>query len=305
MSIYCWIGRNDMPKKKSATHQEQPAKKAGEFLIGNDLPVTRLGFGAMRITGPGIWGEPADRPEAVRVLRRAVELGINFIDTADSYGPYVSEEIIAEALHPYPANLVIATKGGFDRPGPDLWVENGRPEHLRSACEGSLRRLRLDRIDLYQLHRIDPKVPAEDQLGTLKDLQAQGKIKHIGLSEVSVRQIEHARTIVPIVSVQNRYSISDRGSEAVLEYCEKENLGFIPWFPLAAGKVSDAGGLIGHVAARWKATPSQVALAWLLSRSPGMLPIPGTSKVAHLEENVAAAGLKIDPSQLEELRLTA
>lgn len=226
-----------MPKKKSATHQEQPAKKAGEFLIGNDLPVTRLGFGAMRITGPGIWGEPADRPEAVRVLRRAVELGINFIDTADSYGPYVSEEIIAEALHPYPANLVIATKGGFDRPGPDLWIENGRPEHLRSACEGSLRRLRLDRIDLYQLHRIDPKVPAEDQLGTLKDLQAQGKIKHIGLSEVNVRQIEHARTIVPIVSVQNRYSISDRGSEAVLEYCEKENLGFIPWFPLARKSV--------------------------------------------------------------------
>ena len=294
-----------MPKKKSATHQEQPAKKAGEFLIGNDLPVTRLGFGAMRITGQGIWGEPADRPEAVRVLRRAVELGINFIDTADSYGPYVSEEIIAEALHPYPANLVIATKGGFDRPGPDLWVENGRPEHLRSACEGSLRRLRLDRIDLYQLHRIDPKVPAEDQLGTLKDLQAQGKIKHIGLSEVSVRQIEHARTIVPIVSVQNRYSISDRGSEAVLEYCEKENLGFIPWFPLAAGKVSDAGSPISRVAARWKATPSQVALAWLLSRSPVMLPIPGTSKVAHLEENVAAAGLKIDPNQLEELRLTA
>lgn len=294
-----------MPKKKSATHQEQPAKKAGEFLIGNDLPVTRLGFGAMRITGPGIWGEPADRPEAVRVLRRAVELGINFIDTADSYGPYVSEEIIAEALHPYPANLVIATKGGFDRPGPDLWIENGRPEHLRSACEGSLRRLRLDRIDLYQLHRIDPKVPADDQLGTLKDLQAQGKIKHIGLSEVNVRQIEHARTIVPIVSVQNRYSISDRGSEAVLEYCEKENLGFIPWFPLAAGRVLDAGSSISRVAARWNATPSQVALAWLLSRSPVMLPIPGTSKVAHLEENVAAAGLKIDPNQLEELRLTA
>ena len=225
-----------MPKKKSATHQEQPAKQAGEFLIGNDLRVTRLGFGAMRITGKGIWGEPADRAEAIRVLRRAVELGINFIDTADSYGPDVSEEIIAEALHPYPANLVIATKGGFDRPGPDRWVENGRPEHLRSACEGSLRRLRLDRIDLYQLHRIDPKVPAEDQLGTLKDLQAQGKIKHIGLSEVSVRQIEHAQTIVPIVSVQNRYSLADRGSEDVLEYCEKEKMGFIPWFPLAAGQ---------------------------------------------------------------------
>ncbi|MFZ0198558.1 MAG: aldo/keto reductase [Candidatus Sulfotelmatobacter sp.] len=294
-----------MPKKKSATHQEQPAKQAGEFLIGNDLPLTRLGFGAMRITGPGIWSEPADRPEAIRVLRRAVELGINFIDTADSYGPYVSEEIIAEALHPYPANLVIATKGGFDRPGPDLWVENGRPEHLRSACEGSLRRLRLDRIDLYQLHRIDAKVPAEDQLGTLKDLQAQGKIKHIGLSEVSVRQIELARAIVPIVSVQNRYSIADRGSEDVLEYCEKEKMGFIPWFPLAAGKVSGSGSPISRVAARWKATPSQVALAWLLSRSPVMLPIPGTSKVAHLEENVAAAGLKIDESQMQELALTA
>ena len=294
-----------MAKKKSASQQEQSAKKAGEFLMGNDLRVTRLGFGAMRITGPGIWGEPADRAEAIQVLRRAVELGINFIDTADSYGPYVSEEIIAEALHPYPANLVIATKGGFDRPGPDLWGENGRPEHLRSACEGSLRRLRLDRIDLYQLHRIDPKVPAEDQLGTLKHLQAQGKIKHIGLSEVSVRQIEHARTIVPIVSVQNRYSIADRGSEDVLEYCEKEKMGFIPWFPLAAGKVSGADGPVSRVAERWKATPSQVALAWLLSRSPVMLPIPGTSKVAHLEENLAAAGLKIDQNQMQELRLTA
>jgi aryl-alcohol dehydrogenase-like predicted oxidoreductase len=294
-----------MAKKKSASQQEQSAKKAGEFLMGHDLRVTRLGFGAMRITGPGIWGEPADRAEAIQVLRRAVELGINFIDTADSYGPYVSEEIIAEALHPYPANLVIATKGGFDRPGPDLWVENGRPEHLRSACEGSLRRLRLDRIDLYQLHRIDPKVPAEDQLGTLKHLQAQGKIKHIGLSEVSVRQIEHARTIVPIVSVQNRYSIADRGSEDVLEYCEKEKMGFIPWFPLAAGKVSGADGPVSRVAERWKATPSQVALAWLLSRSPVMLPIPGTSKVAHLEENLAAAGLKIDQNQMQELRLTA
>jgi aryl-alcohol dehydrogenase-like predicted oxidoreductase len=291
-------------KKKSASPREQPAKKAGEFL-GNDLRVTRLGFGAMRITGPGIWGEPADRAEAIQVLRRAVELGINFIDTADSCGPYVSEEIIAEALHPYPAHLVIATKGGFDRPGPDLWVENGRPEHLRSACEGSLRRLRLDRIDLYQLHRIDPKLPAEDQLGTLKDLQAQGKIKHIGLSEVSVRQIEHARTILPIVSVQIRYSIADRGSEDVLEYCEKEKMVFIPWFPLAAGKVSGADSPVSRVAERWKATPSQVALAWLLSRSPVLLPIPGTSKIAHLEDNVAAAGLKIEQNQMQELRLTA
>jgi aryl-alcohol dehydrogenase-like predicted oxidoreductase len=255
----------------------------------------------MRITGDGIWGEPADRAESVRVLRRAVELGINFIDTADSYGPVVSEEIIAEALYPYPAGLVIATKGGFDRPGPNVWVENGSPEHLRSACEGSLRRLRLDRIDLYQLHRIDPKVPAEDQLGALKDLQAQGKVKHIGLSEVSVRQIQHARAIVPIVSVQNRYSVADRGSEDVLEYCEKENMGFIPWFPLAAGRVSGRSSPIGQVAAKLKATPSQLALAWLLARSPVMLPIPGTSSVAHLEENVAAVGLKIDASEMQEL----
>jgi pyridoxine 4-dehydrogenase len=290
--------QNDKP---SVQRNDPPAKKSGEFLIGNDLRVTRLGFGAMRITGEGIWGEPADRAEAIRVLRRAVELGINFIDTADSYGPNVSEEIIAEALHPYPAGLVIATKGGFMRPGANQWVENGKPEHLRSACDGSLRRLRLERIDLYQLHRIDPKVPAEDQLGTLKDLQAQGKIKHIGLSEVSVQQIQHARTIVPIVSVQNRYSITDRGSENVLKYCEKEKIGFIPWFPLAAGRVSGSQSPISRVAAQWKATPSQVALAWLLARCPVMLPIPGTSKVKHLEENVAAAELKADAKKMQEL----
>jgi pyridoxine 4-dehydrogenase len=291
-----------MPNQKFAVQQSQvPARKSGQFLIGNDLRVTRLGFGAMRITGDGVWGEPADRAEAVRVLRRAVELGINFIDTADSYGPYISEEIIAEALHPYPTGVVIATKGGYVRPGPNQWVENGKPEHIRSACDGSLHRLRLERIDLYQLHRIDPKVPAEDQLGTLKDLQTQGKIKHIGLSEVSVKQIQHARTIVPIVSVQNRYSITDRGSEDVLEYCEQEELGFIPWFPLAAGRVAGAESPIGRIAARWKATPSQVALAWLLARSPVILPIPGTSKVEHLEENVAAAELKIDASKTQEL----
>lgn len=284
------------------TDQEKGlAAKSGEFLIGNDLRIARLGFGAMRITGNGIWGEPADRAKAIRVLRRAVELGTNFIDTADSYGPHVSEEIIAEALHPYPAGLVIATKGGFDRPGPNQWVENGRPEHLRSALEGSLRRLRLDRIDLYQLHRIDPKVPAEDQLGALKDLQAQGKIKHIGLSEVSVRQIEHAQRIVRVVSVQNRYSLSDRGSEDVLQYCEKQGIGFIPWFPLAAGKLAGAQSAITRVAAQQKATPSQVALAWLLARSPVMLPIPGTSSVEHLEENIAAAGLKLDEKTMSEL----
>jgi pyridoxine 4-dehydrogenase len=283
-------------------HQGQGlAAKAGEFLIGNDLGVTRLGFGAMRVTGKGIWGEPADRTEAIRVLRRAVGLGINFIDTADSYGPGVSEEIIAEALDPYAANLVIATKGGYERPGPNRWVENGRPQHLRSACEGSLRRLRLDRIDLYQLHRIDPKVPAEDQLGTLKDLQAEGKIKHIGLSEVSVRQIQHAQRIVPIVSVQNRYSLADRGSEDVLRYCEKEQMAFIPWFPLAAGQLSGADSPIRRVAGQLRATPSQIALAWLLSRSPVILPIPGTSSVEHLEENVAAAGLKIDENKMQEL----
>jgi aryl-alcohol dehydrogenase-like predicted oxidoreductase len=234
-----------------------------------------------------------------------VELGINFIDTADSYGPGVSEELIAEALHPYPADLVIATKGGFERPGPNRWVENGKPEYLKATCERSLQRLRLDRIELYQLHRIDPKVPAEDQLGALKDLQSQGKIKHIGLSEVTVAQIKHARTIVPIVSVQNRYSIVDRAAEDVLEYCEKENIGFIPWFPLAAGRVSRTESTLQAVAQKLKATPSQVALAWLLARSPVMLPIPGTSKVKHLEENVAAAGLKLDGADLQELGLTA
>ena len=277
------------------------AVKGGEFLIGNDLRVGRLGFGAMRITGKGVWGEPTDRAEAVRVVQRAVELGINFIDTADSYGPHVSEEIIAEALHPYPDGLVIATKGGFERPGPSQWIENGRPEHLRSACEGSLRRLRLDRIDLYQLHRIDPKVPAEDQLGALKDLQAQGKIRHIGLSEVTVRQIKRAQAIVPIVSVQNRYSVSDRGSDDVLEYCEQEGIGFIPWFPLAAGELSGVDSPVSRVATQFKATPSQVALAWLLFRSPVILPIPGTSRIEHLEENFAASRLKIDENALGSL----
>jgi pyridoxine 4-dehydrogenase len=291
-----------MNNSKTATnHGEDLAAKAGEFLIGNSLRVTRLGFGAMRITGKGIWGPPGDRTEAIRVLKRAVELGINFIDTADSYGPEVSEELIAEALYPYPANLVIATKGGFERPGPNRWVENGKPEHLRSACEGSLRRLRLERIDLYQLHRIDPKVPAEDQLGTLKDLQAEGKIKHIGLSEVTVKQIRHAQTIVPIVSVQNRYSLADLGAEDVLQYCQEEKLGFIPWFPLAAGQLSGGESPIVRVAERLKATPSQVALAWLLSRSPVMLPIPGTSSIKHLEENIAAASLKMDESKMHEL----
>lgn len=255
----------------------------------------------MRITGKGIWGEPKDHDEAIRVLRRAVELGISFIDTADSYGPHVSERLIAEALHPYPAGLVIATKAGFDRTGPDQWRMNGRPEHLRKACEGSLQRLKLERIDLYQLHRIDPAYPAEDQLGTLKDLQAQGKIKHIGLSEVSVAQIKHARTIVPIVSVQNRYSLANRAAEDVLEYCERGSIGFIPWFPLGAGELAAPGGKLARTAEELKITTSQLALAWLLWRSPVMLPIPGTSSVKHLEENIAAAAVNVDGRKMREL----
>jgi len=294
-----------MNKEPTKRKENTLAHRAGEFAIGEDFSVTRLGFGSMRLTGKGIWGPPADRAEAIAVLQRAVELGINFIDTADSYGPHIAEELIAEALHPYPADLVIATKGGFDRPGPDRWVENGRPEHLISACEGSLRRLRLDRIELYQLHRIDPKVPAEDQLGTLKTLQAQGKIKHIGLSEINVDQLKHAQTIVDIVSVQNRYSVTDRGSEDILDYCEQHEIAFIPWFPLAAGRLSGPDSPISRVAKQLNATPSQVALAWLLKRSPVMLPIPGTSKVQHLEENVAAAGLKIDDSEFKALQRSA
>ncbi|HEY6388546.1 MAG TPA: aldo/keto reductase [Candidatus Acidoferrum sp.] len=281
--------------------KDLPAAKSGEFRIVGDLPVWRLGFGAMRITGKGIWGEPKDHDEAIRVLRRAVELGTNFIDTADSYGPHVSERLIAEALHPYPAGLVIATKAGFDRTGPDQWRMNGKPEHLRGSCEGSLRRLRVERIDLYQLHRIDPAYTAEDQLGTLKDLQTQGKIKHIGLSEVSVAQIKHARTIVPIVSVQNRYSLADRTAEDVLEYCERESIGFIPWFPLGAGQLAAPGGKLARTAEELKITTSQLALAWLLWRSSVMLPIPGTSSVKHLEENVAAAAVEVDDRKMREL----
>jgi pyridoxine 4-dehydrogenase len=291
------------PKQK---HGEAAlAERAGQFSLGPDLTVTRLGFGAMRITGKGVWGDPPDRQEAIRVLRRAVELGVNFIDTADSYGPKVSEELIAEALYPYPKDLVIATKGGFDRPGPDRWVENGRPDHLIAACEGSLQRLRLGRIDLYQLHRIDPKVPAEDQFGALKDLQKHGKIRHIGLSEVSLSQLQNARKHLDVVSVQNRYSLTDRGSEDVLQYCEQENIAFIPWFPLAAGKLSGAKSPLARVAAELNASPSQIALAWLLRRSPVMLPIPGTSRASHLEENVLAAGLNLSDSELNQLTRSA
>jgi pyridoxine 4-dehydrogenase len=277
------------------------AANSGTFRIGGDLAVHRLGYGAMRITGNGVWGEPKDRAEALRVLKRAVELGVNFIDTADSYGPAVSETLIAEALHPYTAGLVIATKAGFDRTGPNKWTMNGKPEHLREACDGSLKRLKLERIDLFQLHRIDPKFPAEDQLGTLKDLQSQGKIKHVGLSEVSVEQIKHARTIIPIVSVQNHYSVVDRSADDVLKYCETEKIGFIPYFPLGAGKVSSTTSAIARDAEKLHISPSQLALAWLLARSPVMLPIPGTSRVDHLEENVAAANVKLDASVLKDL----
>jgi pyridoxine 4-dehydrogenase len=288
-------------KQFFAAFTQGPAAKSGQFSIGNDIRVNRLAFGAMRVTGAGVWGEPQDRKAALAVVRRAVELGVNFIDTADSYGPHVSEEIIAEALHPYPAGLVIATKGGFDRSGPNRWTENGNPKHLREACEGSLRRLKLDCIDLYQLHRIDSKYPAEDQLGALKDLQSEGKIKHIGLSEVSVAQIQASQKVVPIVSVQNRYSVTDRASESVLNFCEKHNIGFIPWFPLAAGKLSAAASALKKDAQDLGMSPSQLALAWLLWRSPVMLPIPGTSRVDHLEENIDTMSFNVPEKMMKEL----
>jgi aryl-alcohol dehydrogenase-like predicted oxidoreductase len=255
----------------------------------------------MQLTGDGVWGEPDDHSEAIAVLRRAVELGIDLIDTADSYGPEVSERLIAEALHPYPDDLLIATKAGFQRPGPNQWTEDGRPEHLRSAVEGSLRRLRLERIDLLQLHRIDPKVAMEDQIGALVDLQRAGKIRYIGLSEVSVKQIQAVRRVTTIVSVQNRYNLVDRGSEDVLEYCTREGLGFIPWFPLATGELAKHDGPLIRAAKRLNARPAQIALAWLLRKSPVMLPIPGTSKVKHLEENTAAALIELDDSTMQEL----
>jgi aryl-alcohol dehydrogenase-like predicted oxidoreductase len=277
------------------------AAASGTFRLGGDLDVRRLGYGAMRITGKGVWGPPSDPEGAVAVLRRAVELGVTLIDTADSYGPQVSEELIARALHPYPAGLVIATKGGFERSGPNRWETNGRPAHLREACEGSLRRLRLEQIPLYQLHRIDPKVPAADSLGELARLQQEGKILHIGLSEVSVAETAHARTIVPIVSVQNRYNLAERTAEDVLDYCEREGLGFLPWFPLLTGKLAEPGGPVAAAAERLGATPAQVALAWLLKRSPVMLPIPGTSSVEHLDENVAAAALRLTDEQFRAI----
>jgi aryl-alcohol dehydrogenase-like predicted oxidoreductase len=277
------------------------AARAGTFSFDDGMTVNRLGFGAMRITGKGIWGEPRDPNEARAVLRRAVELGVNLIDTADAYGPEVSERLIGETLYPYPEGLVIATKGGLERPGPNRWVEDGRPEHLREAVEGNLKRLRVERIDLYQLHRVDPKVPADDQFGTLAELRAQGKIRHVGLSQVNVEQIEAARKIVPIVSVQNLYNLTDRYSEDVLDYCTREGLGFLPWFPLAVGDLARPGGRLAQIAARLDATPAQVALAWLLKRSPVMLPIPGTASVAHLEENVAAAAVELEDAEFRAI----
>jgi aryl-alcohol dehydrogenase-like predicted oxidoreductase len=269
-----------------------------------DLRVRRLGFGAMRITGEGVWGEPADRGEALAVLRRALELGINLIDTADSYGPQVSEELIAEALHPYPEDLVIATKGGFARPGPGKWSGDGRPEHLRAACEGSLRRLRIDRIDLYQLHVPDRDVPYEESVGALKELRDEGKVRQIGVSNVDLDQLATARGIVEVVSVQNRFNLGDRHSADVLEACQAAGIGFIPWFPLNAGSLAEPGGPASEIADRHDATAAQVALAWLLGL-PATLPIPGTGSVAHLEENVAAASLRLSAEEMAQLSAAA
>ncbi|MFG1789888.1 aldo/keto reductase [Nocardia sp. NPDC049149] len=283
----------------------RPAAASGTFAVGGDLPVHRLGYGAMRLTGPGVWGDPEDPDEAIRVLRRVVDLGINFIDTADSYGPFVSEELIRKALHPYTDDLVIATKGGFSRSGPGDWRALGRPEYLRQQTELSLRHLGLDRIDLYQLHRIDPKVPLADQLGELTLLQQEGKIRHIGLSQVSVEQLKQARELATIVSVQNLYNLANRTDEDVLEYAERENLAFIPWYPIATGELARPGGPLDAIAKDHGATPAQLALAWLLRRSPVMLPIPGTASIAHLEENTEAARITLTDTEFEALSAAA
>jgi pyridoxine 4-dehydrogenase len=275
------------------------ASLAGTVSLGGELSVHRLGFGAMRLTGDGIWGAPKNRSEAIAVLRRAVELGVNFIDTADSYGPHVSEDLIAEALFPYPKDLVIATKGGWNRPGPNQWTHDATPAHLRSAIEGSLKRLRLERIDVYQLHTPDPVVPFEDSVGTLAQLKQEGKIRLVALSNVTQEHIERARRIVPIASVQNRYSFADREWDYVVDYCDRNAILFIPWFPLGAGRI--AGQILDQVARAHQANPHQVALAWLLKRSPMMLPIPGTSSVKHLEENVSAASLQLSNEEYEKL----
>ncbi|MEU5760887.1 aldo/keto reductase [Nocardia sp. NPDC047648] len=279
----------------------QTAAASGTFAIGGDLPVHRLGYGAMQLTGPGVWGDPEDPDEAVRVLRRAVELGVNFIDTADSYGPFVSEKLIRKALRPYPEDLVIATKAGLTRQGPNEWRPVARPEYLRQQAELSLRHLGVDRIDLYQLHRIDPQVPLADQLGELVALQQEGKIRHIGLSQVTVEQLRQARELATIVSVQNLYNLANRADEDVLNYAEQENIGFIPWFPIATGQLAAPGGPLAAISADHGASPAQLALAWLLRRSPVMLPIPGTSSVAHVEENIAAARITLSDEEFESL----
>jgi pyridoxine 4-dehydrogenase len=271
------------------------------FTIGGDLEVHRLGFGAMRITGDGIWGPPDDPEEAKRLLRRVVERGVDLIDTADSYGPEVSENLIAEALHPYPDGLLIATKGGLRRSGPGRWPRDARPEHLKECCEASLRRLKLDRIDLYQLHSPDDRVPLEESVGALKELRDEGKIRHVGVSNVSVEELQRARAVVEVVTVQNRYNLEDRSSEDVLDACDAEGIGFIPWWPLAVGRLAEPGGSLDRIAREHDATPAQVALAWLLARSPVMLPIPGTSSVEHFEENLAAAEIELSPDEVAEI----
>ena len=283
---------------------EQRAAAAGTLTLGGDLKVCHMGYGAMRITGAGIFGEPPDREASKAVLRRAIELGINFIDTAESYGPEVSERLIAEALHPYPEGLVIATKGGLPRTDDGGWSPDGRPEHLRESCEGSLRRLRLDRIDVYQLHRVDPNVPLEESVGALAQLRAEGTVRHVGLSNVSEGQLDRARKIVPIVSIQNRYSVAERDDDALVDRCERDGLAYIPWYPLAAGRVAENSGPCERVARARGATAAQVWLAWLLHRSPAMLPIPGTNSIEHLEENVAAAGLELTDEEFEALSRT-
>jgi aryl-alcohol dehydrogenase-like predicted oxidoreductase len=279
----------------------KPAKASGEFSIGGKLPVTRLGYGTMRLTGPGVWGEPKDPGEALRVLRRAVELGVNFLDTADSYGPAVAEPLIKKALHPYPADLVIATKAGFTRQGPNLWVPVGRPEYLRQQAELSLRLLGLEQLPLLQLHRIDPKVPLADQVGELKKLQDEGKVGLIGLSEVTVEQLRAAQAVAPIASVQNLYNLANRSAEELLDYSAANSIAFIPWFPLATGELAKPGSPLASLAQRHGVSASQLALAWLLHRSPVMLPIPGTASVAHLEDNVAAAGITLSEQEYAAL----
>lgn len=288
-----------------ATTLERPADRSGTFAIGGDMPVHRLGFGSMQLTGPGIWGDPKDPAEAVRVLKRAVELGVTLIDTADSYGPYVAEEFIKKALYPYPDDLVIATKAGLTRGGPGNWEPVGRPEYLRQEAEMSLRRLGLERIDLFQLHRIDPQVPLADQVGELASLQKEGKIRHIGLSEVTIDQLEQAQRYATIVTVQNKYNLAERTAEALLDHSTKHGIGFIPWFPLATGALAKDGSVLQQLAKKLGATPSQLALAWLLHRSPVMLPIPGTSKVKHLEDNMAAAALALSDDDFTALAKAA